>query len=368
MPSREHAPERRSAEEPRTAEAGRAGRGYVPLVEVYRGDTVESIHFGAIAMVDAGGRAIAALGDPATVTFLRSAAKPAQVLPLLASGAAERFGFTEPEVAVMAGSHGGERFHVETVLSILAKIDLDEGDLQCGAHAPSHRRTAQMLRRLGAAPTALHNNCSGKHAGMLALARHLGAPVETYLEPAHPVQARIRDAVERLAGLPAGGSTLATDGCSAPNFAMPLGSAALLYARLLDPGRAPRDLAGPARRVVAAMRAHPEMVAGTDRLCTALIREGTKGIIAKIGAEGFYGLGYEDAGTGVGIALKIADGDGERARYTVALEMLRQIGLLADARAAALRARFAGEVRNRRNLLVGRLEPAFRLRVAAPAR
>ncbi|SRR5712692_4293909 len=353
--------------------------GYVPLVEVWRGDTVESVHFGAIAVVDAAGRTIGAAGDPETVTFLRSAAKPAQVLPLLESGAAERFGFTDEEVAVMIGSHGGEPFHVKTVRSILSKIGLDEGALQCGAHAPSYRPAAQDLRRRGRVPTAIHNNCSGKHAGMLALAVHLGAPVATYLEASHPVQRRIRATVEALAGLEPGGTRTATDGCSAPNFAMPLGRAARMFARLVASARTasgPRaasvertaadaapadDLVAAARRAVEAMRRHPEMIAGTDRLCTTLMQTIGHALIAKIGAEGFYGLGYEHEGTGIGIALKIADGDGQRARFSAALETLRQLGLLDQEAAAALRSRFVGDIRNHRGLTVGRVETVFHL-------
>ena len=335
-------------------------RGYAPLVQVWRGDTVESVHFGAIAVADSRGRVLAACGDPGTITFLRSAAKPVQVLPLLASGAAERFGLLDEEIAVMAGSHGGEPFHVEAVRSILRKIGLDESALQCGVHAPYHRPTAQALRRRGAEPTALHNNCSGKHAGMLALAVQLGAPVSTYLEVDHPVQVRIRAAIEELAGLDPGSSRVATDGCSAPTFAMPLRHAARMYARLVQAGRrGPMDAA--AARVVAAMRRHPEMVAGTDRLCTKLMRAGGGGLIAKIGAEGYCGLGWRRDDAGVGAALKIADGDGLRARPSAAIEALLQMGLLDRPVAAALVARFAPDLKNRRGLPVGRVEPVFDL-------
>ncbi|MGH2668798.1 MAG: asparaginase, partial [bacterium] len=204
--------------------------GYVPLMEVWRGETVESVHYGAIAVVDAAGRMVAAAGDPGETTYLRSAAKPAQALPLLESGAAERFGLDDRDIAVIIGSHGGEPFHLDAVRSILRKIGLEDAALQCGAHAPYHRPSARALRAAGASPTALHNNCSGKHAGMLALAVHLGAPVASYLDPDHPVQILIRARIETLAGLPAGGARTAVDGCSAPTFAMPLRSAARLYA------------------------------------------------------------------------------------------------------------------------------------------
>ncbi len=344
------------------AEAPAHRHGYVPLVEVWRGETVESVHYGGIAVVDSAGRAVAAVGDPGEVTFLRSAAKPAQVLPLLASGAAERFGFGDDEIAVMIGSHNGEPVHVAAVRSILGKIGLDERALRCGAHPPFHRPSAAALRSSGVVPAAVHNNCSGKHAGMLALAVHLGAPVATYLEGSHPVQARVRAAVETLAGLEPGGARTAVDGCSAPNFAMPLRHAALLFARLVDPAGVAEGLAGAARRAVGAMRRHPEMVAGTDRLCTELMRARPGGLIAKIGAEGVYGLGFERDGAGVGIALKISDGEGRRARHSAALETLRQLGALAPEEAEALRSRFVPEVRNRRDLPVGRIATVFTLR------
>jgi L-asparaginase II len=332
-----------------------------PLVEVLRGERVESVHHGAVVLVDDAGGLVAAHGDADLVTYLRSSAKPAQVLPLLLSGAAERFGFTEAEVAVMIGSHGGEPFHLEAVRSILKRAGLGEDALQCGAHPPFYRPAARALRLAQQEPSPLHNNCSGKHAGMLALAVHLSAPVGTYLEPAHPVQQRIRDVIARLAGMDTAAIGLAVDGCSAPTFAIPIRAAAALYARLLAPGSLPEDLGRAARRAVTAMRAHPEMVAGTGRLCTDLMQRGGDGVIAKIGAEGFYGLGYARGGRGFGLAIKISDGDGERARPTAAIEALRQLGVLSEPEAAGLLERHVGPIRNHRGFLVGRIRPCFTL-------
>ena len=349
----------------RSSDTTRLPGGWKPLVEVWRGETLESVHHGAVAVADDSGRTILAHGDPGLVTFLRSSAKPAQVLPLLASGAVERFGITEEEIAVMIGSHGGEPFHVATVRSILAKAGLDERDLMCGAHAPYHRPSARALRAAGREPTAVHNNCSGKHAGMLALAVTLGAPTATYLENDHPVQVRIRDAVATLAGIEPGELAVAVDGCSAPNFALPLERAAVLFARLMAPGVLPPGLREAAGRAVAAMRRHPEMVAGSDRICTALMQAGSCGLIAKIGAEGFYGLGYARDGRGYGIALKISDGDGDRARPAATLAALQAVGVLADGPAAALFERFVGILRNHRGLVVGRVAPVLDLRPPA---
>jgi L-asparaginase II len=329
--------------------------GGLPLVEVWRGGLVESVHCGGIAVADARGRTLRAHGDPQASTFLRSAAKPAQALPVIAAGAVERFRLTEAEIAVIIGSHGGEPMHIEAVGSILEKIGLPESALQCGAHAPFHRPSAQFLREAGRRPSALHNNCSGKHAGMLALARMLQAPVERYLEEGHPVQRRIREVIGLLSGTPADEIPAAVDGCSAPTFALSLAAAATLYARLVEPQGLPADLAAAATRAVAAMRHHPEMVAGTDRLCTDLMRAGEHGLIAKIGAEGFYGLAWLEEGRGRGAALKIGDGEGDRARPAAALALLRAEGVLPAAAADALVDQHAPPIRNHRGLVVGRL-------------
>ncbi|HYV84494.1 MAG TPA: asparaginase [Patescibacteria group bacterium] len=332
-----------------------------PMVEVWRGERVESLHHGAAVLVDDAGGVVAALGDPGLATYLRSSAKPAQVLPVILSGAAERFGFTESEIAVMIGSHGGEPFHLEAVRSILKRAGIGEEALQCGAHPPFYRPAARALRLAGQEPSALHNNCSGKHAGMLALAAHLGAPIGTYLEPGHPVQQRILEVVARLAGVAAGSIGTAVDGCSAPTFAIPLEAAATLYARLLAPEALPEDLGRASRRAVAAMRRYPEMVAGTERLCTDLMRQGGDGLIAKIGAEGFYGLGYVRGGRGFGLAIKISDGDGDRARPTAAIDALRQLGVLTGPAADEILARHVGPIRNHRGLVVGRVRSCFAL-------
>jgi L-asparaginase II len=331
------------------------------MVEVRRGAIAESLHCGAIAVVDSTGRLIASAGDPDAVTFIRSAGKPAQVLPLIASGAVERFGLGQRHLAVMTGSHGGEPFHLEAVGEILAKIGLDESALRCGTHEPLHRAVTVALRAGGKEPTPLHNNCSGKHAGMLALAVHQGEPVDGYLEPAHPVQIAIRTAVERLAGPPDAGIETATDGCSAPTFALSLRSAALLYARLVSPGDVAQDLRPAARMAVAAMRSCPEMVGGTDRLETELMRGSGNGLIAKIGAEGLFALGFERQGRGIGIAIKIGDGDMKRARDCATLECLGQLEVLPPGRVDALAVRFSPPIRSHSGQVVGSLRPCYRL-------
>src|SRR5947209_9005335 len=195
-----------------------------PLVEVTRGSFVESVHRGHLVAVEGRGRLVARVGSPEAVTFMRSATKPFQALPLVASGAAERFGFTEAELAVACGSHDAERVHTEAVLSMLGKTGLGVSDLKCGAQEPYGKEAAGRLRASGEPPTALHNNCSGKHAGMLALALHLGAAVENYYEPSHPVQRAVFQTVARFAGLPAGAIEFAVDGCGVPTFALTRGT------------------------------------------------------------------------------------------------------------------------------------------------
>ncbi len=336
--------------------------GHVPMVKVTRGDSVESVHYGAAAVVDCRGRLVTSVGSPEASAFLRSAAKPFQALPLVASGAAERFGIRPRELAVIIASHNAEKPHLDAVRSILKKSGFKESDLQCGAHAPYYRPAALDLSRSGKKPTPLHNNCSGKHAGMLALARFLGAPARSYLSPGHPVQQAILEVLSRFTGAPEGAVLRGTDGCSAPTFALSLRELALGYARLLDPHFGTPEERGAADRVVGAMRAHPQMVAGTGRLCTALMRAIDRSFIAKIGAEGLYGMAYRVDGRGVGIALKISDGNGERARTTAAVELLVQIGLLGREGAdRILSAHSLPRVRNARGRVVGRVAPLFRL-------
>ena len=336
--------------------------GHVPMVKVVRGDAVESVHYGAAAVVDSRGEVLASAGSPEASAFLRSAAKPFQAIPILASGAADHYGITPREIAVIVASHNGEKMHLDRVRSILRKIRCGESDLRCGAHPPFFPPAAAALTRSGKRPRALHNNCSGKHAGMLALARHLGKPVRGYLSPDHPVQKAILDVLSRYAGAPEGAILRGIDGCSAPTFALSLRQAALGYARLVDPRHGMPAERSAARRVVAAMRAHPEMVGGTGRLCTLLMRRVQSSFIAKIGAEGLYGMAYREGDRGIGIALKISDGNGERARTTAAVEILVELGLLDGEKGdRILSAQGLPLVRNVRGKVVGRVAPLFRL-------
>jgi L-asparaginase II len=328
----------------------------ISLVEVTRGGCVESEHRGAIAVVAADGQLVAHAGDVELVSYLRSSAKPFQLLPLVESGAADRLGFTSAELAVIAGSHSGEPRHVAAVQSILHKIGLTEDALQCGVHVPFNADAARSLRAEGREPSVLHNNCSGKHAGMLAQALDRGLSTDDYLDPQHPVQVTIRQRLAELGGVTFDQIGVGVDGCSAPCFAMPLRAAALAFARLAE-GRTDG-----LRRVARAMLDHPEMVSGEGRLDTDLMRAVPNRLVSKGGAEGYHGMGLiQPDGSAWGIAIKIADGDGKRGGHPVVIETLRQLAVLNDEALAKLKNYHTWTIPNHRGLEVGEVRANFNL-------
>jgi L-asparaginase II len=276
------------------------------LIELTRGGLLESAHAGAAALVRATGEVVASLGDIAWPVFPRSAIKPLQALPLIETGAARRFGFGAPEIAIACASHAGTAAHVTLVASMLARAGLTEASLHCGVHEPMDAAAARELVRSGRAATALHHNCSGKHAGMLATAVHLGEPAEGYWRPDHPVQERIRRVLEELTGTPLDAQACGIDGCSVPNWAIPLAGLARAFARLatgdgLDPERARRCAA-----VAEACWAHPDLVAGPGRLDSLAMQRMPRKVLVKGGAEGVSAGAFPERG--LGFALKIADG------------------------------------------------------------
>ena len=336
------------------------------LVEVTRGGITESRHRGHVVAVEPSGRTVARLGAPETVTYLRSSAKPFQALPLITSGAADRFGFTEKEIALACASHSGEPIHTELARTMLKKIGLEPSALKCGVHEPYSAAETRRLRERGEAPNVLQNNCSGKHAGMLALALHLGAPTATYDQPDNPVQLVIQETVAKFSGVPKDDLVVGIDGCGVPVFGLSIRAMALMYARLIIP---PPEFDGltqqACRRVIAAMIDYPELIGGTtDRLDTELMRAASGRLISKVGAEGVYTVGVlpsRDWPNGLGLALKIEDGDDHRARPTVVIEALRQLGVLKDESLAAV-ARYASfSLSNRRGDHVGNVRASFEL-------
>lgn len=292
---------------------------------------MESRHEVHVAVADASGDLVAQAGDPALVTFARSAVKPIQALPLVDDGVAERFGLDDEEMALACASHSGEAAHVAVARRLLGKLGLDEHDLACGAHAPFHRPSARALQEAGTAPGRVHNNCSGKHAGMLALAQAHGWDVAGYEQAAHPVQRRMLSEMARWCDVSESDIVVGVDGCGVATFAVSLSSLAGAFARLA--GAAVAGEPGP-RRVLDAMRAHPRLVAGTGRFCTALMEASSGRVVAKVGAEGVYGALVPDAG--LGIALKVADG-GRRAAEPALAAVLAVLDLLSPGELAELR-------------------------------
>lgn len=295
------------------------------LLELTRGPAAESRHRGHLVVVDTDDHLLFAAGDPERAIFPRSALKPIQALPTHALGAGEAFGLTGPEIAVMAASHGAEPFHLEAVGGILAKIGATQRDLYCGPHPPGNPAASAELIRRGESARAIHNNCSGKHAGMLALARLLEAPLAGYQDPEHPVQQEIQSLILGLCGVDARRLGWGTDGCGVPNYLMPLRSLALGFARLCRPQRLPRSLAEGARTLTGAICAHPTYVSGSAAFCAQMIAALEGAVIAKSGAEGVYAVGLP--GRGWGMALKVEDGS-PRGVPTLVVAFLEAAGIL----------------------------------------
>jgi len=340
------------------------------MVELLRGGLVESVHRLSLAVTDPTGRLVAWWGDPELRTFMRSSAKPFQALPAVASGAVDAAGFEPAELALMCASHAGTDRHAELTAAMLAKIGCTVSDLRCGVHPPFDQPTAEALACAGQAPDALRNNCSGKHSGMLAFARHLGAPLASYLEPEHPVQRAILADFARMTGLPEGQISTGIDGCSAPNFAVPLRSAARAFARLMDFDTLTEPQADAARRIVSAMTAFPELVSGAGRFDTELMRITNGTLLSKGGAEGYQCIGLPAGALrgkqpALGLALKVHDGDPlHRASTAAMLQVLAALGAISPEQRAGL-ARFdVRQLPNLAGLPVGelRIAPGFELR------
>jgi len=331
-----------------------AGAANPVLVEVWRGPAVESAHRGAWVLCDGSGAVLAGAGDRDTPIFPRSSIKALQALPLLESGAAERFGFDDADVALAIASHSGEPCHTERAAAILERLELGVDDLQCGAHPPSDPATEAALRARGERPSALHNNCSGKHAGFLALARHMSAPTADYLDPESPGQNAVRRAVGEMAGLDPAAIGFGIDGCSAPNWRLPLKSLATAFARLATPDGLPPGRAACCRRLTGAAARHPVLIAGSHkRICTDIARETGGRLFPKIGAEGVYVIGVRGADRG--LALKIDDG-GKRGMQAALLALLKELGLASAPELARLSAHGEERLLNHAGREVGRVE------------
>ncbi len=328
---------------------GAVNSGAVAMVETWRGTLPESRHRGHAVICDASGGIVAAWGDPDAVIFPRSSCKMLQALPLVESGAAD--GLSAEQLALACASHNGAEMHVSRVARWLAEMGLAESDLRCGTQVPDDAPERHRLRAAGEAPCQLHNNCSGKHAGFLALNRHLGGGSE-YGAIDHPVQTAVRAAFEEMTGAASPGWGI--DGCSAPNFATTVHGLAFAMARMADPrglGRAREDAA---RRLVAAMVAHPELVAGEGRACTELMEAMGGAVAVKTGAEAVF-VAILPA-RGLGVALKIEDGATRASECAIAALLVRLGAAEADDPAVARRLR--PPILSRRGFLAGDIRPA----------
>jgi L-asparaginase II len=326
------------------------------VAEVTRGGMVESRHRAAIAVVDPDGGVVRAWGDVARPVYGRSALKPLQALPLIETGAADKYGLGAAEIALACASHSGEPRHVELVTQWLQRIGCSVDDLECGSHMPFHEATLEALIRSGRQPDARYNNCSGKHAGFLTTARHLGEETQGYIRHEHPVQQRILGTLEQMTGLRLGDAPRGIDGCGIPVIGIPLGNIALAMARLAAPAdRLPPARAAAAKRILAAMAAEPFLVAGSGRFCTKVMEIAGAKVALKTGAEGVYAAALPTLG--LGVALKVDDGAGRAAEVAMG-HVLRHLRLLDAEEAAALADIFAPPVLNRAGRETGRVRPA----------
>jgi L-asparaginase II len=364
---------------------------YLPIYELTRGPLVESIHYGAAAVTDAFGSLVAWYGDPDVRTYLRSSAKPFQILPFLENGGQAAFQLNLREIALMCASHSGTDAHVDTVRSIQEKTGVQETELMCGVHPPFHAQTQERMQQQGEKPTPNRHNCSGKHTGMLAFAKMknrfpAGFDADEnplpYIDPAHPIQKDILRVFAEMCAVPVERVGLGIDGCSAPNFAVPLRGAAQALARLCDPSSLDDDRAEACRLVTRAMSENPDMVGGPDSFDTHLMELLKGRVICKGGAEGYQALGILPGAVypgspALGIAFKISDGDLSghsrahtspfgHARPAVALEILRQLDIITSEELETL-SDYGPifPIQNWRKLVVGEGRPSFMLERAS---
>lgn len=325
------------------------------LVEVWRGALAESVHRGAYVVTDADGRIVEAKGDPARPVFARSAIKPILALPLVETGAADAWKVSPAELALACASHGGEPRHTETVAAWLARLGLSEHDLECGAHAPYHVPSTQALYAAGREPSQLHNNCSGKHAGVLATCRHVGDATKGYIALEHPAQQRLLRALEEMCGVTLADAAQGIDGCGFPQLAIPLTALARGIARFGAPDSLAAARATACRRIAAAMVAHPLMVAGTGRFCTKALEIAAGKAVVKTGAEGLYMAAIP--ARGLGIALKVDDGAARAAEVAMAALLVRHAHL-DQAQVSAFEALMRPPQTNVAGRTIGELKPA----------
>ena len=329
---------------------------------VYRGSTAEAEHYASIAVVGPDNRLTHFLGDPSMVTMTRSSIKPFQLIPLVSSGAADKFQFEDRELAIMCGSHNGSDSHREVVASILTKADNAPDDLQCGTHWPMEMQQAKQYPLNGEDNDPLRHNCSGKHSGFLALARSLGEDVSRYIDPQSLTQTLVKQAVADYCEYPVEKMETTVDGCSAPNFSLPLVNLAVGFRKLASAEGESDEVRRAMARIRQAMWRYPEMVSGEGRFDLDLARSFPDNGVCKVGAEAVEGMGFADPP--VGIAVKIHDGSW-RALWPVCVEVLRQVGLIGDLTDYPILQRHVEpQILNYRNIITGSIRCEFSLHSA----
>jgi L-asparaginase II len=346
-----------------------------PILELTRGRVVEAIHLGSIAVVDSTGKLLHSYGDPHTVAFLRSSAKPFQAIPFVERSGVEHFNFTQRELSLSCASHEAAQYHLDAVKGMQSKVGIREDQLQCGAHIPGDAAMLRTMIQQDIKPTSNFNNCSGKHTAMLAHAKMRGLPLENYLDHDHPIQQDILAALSEMCGIEKEKIELGVDGCSAPNFAIPLVNAALGIARLCDPRTLADARATACKKITTAMTTYPEMISNHGEFDCELMKAGAGKILTKRGAEGFQVVGLMPGvygENGVGIAFKVTDGDSShmnndletstRVRPAVVLEILRQLKALNEMQLKSLE-KFGPvkQLENYRGLVTGESHPVFDL-------
>jgi L-asparaginase II len=340
---------------------------HIPLVEITRGNIVESVHYGSLCAAHTDGSLLFSLGDITTKFFLRSSSKPFQALAFFERGGAEYYHLDDKDIALICSSHSGTDAHIQALETLQRKVGIDESNLQCGAHPPYSQKSTDQLLVKGITPHTNHNNCSGKHTGMLAFAKMIGAPLENYLELSHPVQQAILHTFAEMCGLDISDIELGIDGCTAPVFAVPLPNTAAAYARLCQPEGLTEERAKACRLITTAMVAHPDMVAGPERFDFDGMAAGKGAFISKVGAEGYRSIGILPGkaigiDSSLGITMKISDGDPNlRAGAIVAMAVLKALKVLDNAQCTALKVYDRRPVFNWRGKEVGEIRPTAEL-------
>ncbi len=327
-------------------------------IHITRGNLVESIHTGDIVVVNKNKEIIASCGDPDKYTYTRSTAKPVQALEIILSGAADHYGLTEEELAVACSSHYGEERHIQVVSSILNKINLTENTLQCGISTSLSYNYALSLARRNVADNQLINDCSGKHAGMLAVCQKMGYPLQNYLDPKHPLQKKILENISLIYEYPQDKIEIGIDGCTAPVFATPLYNMAVAYMNLINPVNFDPEMQKAINRIYDSVVSYPFMIAGTNGFCTELMKATNKRIIGKIGAEGVYCIGIKDRQ--IALALKIENGS-MAVIPPVAMEVLTKLELLSAEEYSKLEKWHYPDNLNIAGIKVGKIKPIFEL-------